>query len=373
MVFEIIAKDSKSKARVGKLTTKSGVAETPFFMPVATKTTVKYISIEDLETMGAQAIICNAFVLSFRPGVSLVKNAGGISGLSTFKGIIFTDSGGFQMYSPQLYVRSKEDGVIFRNPFSGEQVFITPEIDMDIQLGLGSDVAMCLDSMPLIEESKESIAEAVRKTTNWARRCKTHHDKMQKTLPKGKKQLLFGISQGGIHADLRKRSVKEISQIDFDGYSIGGLALGEPKEAEYKMIEVAKSILPENKPVYLMGAGDPVELLEAISRGVDIFDSRFPTKNARRGSLFTSKGRISIRNSRFKHDNGPLDKECDCFVCKKYTCSYIRHLLLQEEGVGFRLASYHNLYFLQNLMREAKEEIKRGKFRNFAENFKKKY
>ena len=373
MSFKILHKDKKTKARVGRLKTKSGNIETPFFMPVATKTAAKHISSEDLDSMKAKAIISNAFVLSLRPGDQLIKKMGGIAEFMSYSGITFTDSGGFQMYSPSLYLGSKEDGVLFRDPYTGEKKFVTPEVDMEIQLNLGSDVAMCLDSMPLIEESKESIAEAVRKTTIWAKRCKIHHDKMQKTLPKGKKQLLFGISQGGIHADLRKRSVKEISQIDFDGYSIGGLALGEPKEAEYKMIEVAKSILPENKPVYLMGAGDPVELLEAISRGVDIFDSRFPTKNARRGSLFTSKGRISIRNSRFKHDNGPLDKECDCFVCKKYTCSYIRHLLLQEEGVGFRLASYHNLYFLQNLMREAKEEIKRGKFRNFAENFKKKY
>ena len=373
MSFKILHKDKKTKARVGRLKTKSGNIETPFFMPVATKTAAKHISSEDLDSMKAKAIISNAFVLSLRPGDQLIKKMGGIAEFMSYSGITFTDSGGFQMYSPSLYLGSKEDGVLFRDPYTGEKKFVTPENDMEIQLNLGSDVAMCLDSMPLIEESKESIAEAVRKTTIWAKRCKIHHDKMQKTLPKGKKQLLFGISQGGIHADLRKRSVKEISQIDFDGYSIGGLALGEPKEAEYKMIEVAKSILPENKPVYLMGAGDPVELLEAISRGVDIFDSRFPTKNARRGSLFTSKGRISIRNSRFKHDNGPLDKECDCFVCKKYTCAYIRHLLLQEEGVGFRLASYHNLYFLQNLMREAKEEIKRGKFRNFAENFKKKY
>ena len=373
MSFKILHKDKKTKARVGRLKTKSGNIETPFFMPVATKTAAKHISSEDLDSMKAKAIISNAFVLSLRPGDQLIKKMGGIAEFMSYSGITFTDSGGFQMYSPSLYLGSKEDGVLFRDPYTGEKKFVTPENDMEIQLNLGSDVAMCLDSMPLIEESKESIAEAVRKTTNWAKRCKIHHDKMQKTLSKGKKQLLFGISQGGIHADLRKRSVKEISQIDFDGYSIGGLALGEPKEAEYKMIEVAKSILPENKPVYLMGAGDPVELLEAISRGVDIFDSRFPTKNARRGSLFTSKGRISIRNSRFKHDNGPLDKECDCFVCKKYTCAYIRHLLLQEEGVGFRLASYHNLYFLQNLMREAKEEIKRGKFRNFAENFKKKY
>src|SRR3989344_5520742 len=264
MVFEIIAKDSKSKARVGKLTTKSGVAETPFFMPVATKTTVKYISIEDLETM----------------------------------------------------------------------------------------------------------AEAVRKTGLWAQRCKLHHDNRQ--IENGeKRQLLFGICQGGVHTDLREQSAREIAQIDFDGYAIGGLALGEPKKDEYKMIETAKNVFPENKPIYLMGAGEPLEMLEAISRGVDIFDSRFPTKNARRGNLFTSKGRIRLFRAEYAEDKTPIDTECSCFVCKRYSKSYIRHLLRQEEGTGKRLASYHNLYFLQNLMHKAREAIKQGKFTELLDNYRK--
>jgi len=373
MTFKILHKDGKTKARVGVLKTKSGKIETPFFMPVATKTAAKHISSEDLHSMSAKAIISNAFVLSLRPGEDLIKEMGGIGEFMSYKGIVFTDSGGFQMYSPSLYIGSKEEGVMFRDPYAGEKKFVTPEENMKIQLKLGSDVAMCLDSMPLIEESKKSIAEAVRKTTNWAKRCKIQHDKLQFNVSDNKRQLLFGICQGGIHGDLREISAKQIGEIDFDGYAIGGLALGEPKEAEYKMIDVAKSILPENKPVYLMGAGEPIELLEAVSRGVDIFDSRFPTKNARRGTLFTSKGRISIRNAAFKKDNGPIDKECDCFVCKTYTRAYLRHLLMHEEGVGFRLASYHNLYFLQNLMENSRKEIKSGKFKSFVENFKKKY
>ncbi|MCU0642538.1 MAG: tRNA guanosine(34) transglycosylase Tgt [archaeon] len=364
-IFSIKHRDKKTKARVGVLSTRSGKIETPFFMPVATKTAVKHISACDLHKMEAKAVISNAFVLFLRPGCELIKKMGGIAKFMSFNGIVFTDSGGFQMYSPRLYVKSKEDGVVFRNPYTLQKLFVTPEGDMEIQLALGSDVAMCLDVMPLISESKESIAEAVRKTGRWAKRCKVHHDKLQNKLKEGKKQLLFGIIQGGIHSDLRKISARELVEMDFEGYSIGGLALGEPKEEEYKMIEVCKKIIPEDKPVYLMGAGDPLELLEAISRGVDIFDSRFPTQNARRGAIFTSEGRINLTAGKFREDKNPIDSSCSCFVCKNYSRAYIRHLLLQEEGAGLRLASYHNLHFLQRLMEDAREAIKKGKFAEF--------
>lgn len=373
MVFKIIAKDKKSNARVGVLSTKSGDIETPFFMPVATKTAVKNISVEDLDSMGAKAIISNAFILSLRPGTKIIKKFGGIKKFMNYSGINFTDSGGFQMYTDSLYIGSNKKGVFFRDPFSGSKLFITPEKDMEIQLDINSDVAMCLDSMPLIEHSKSAIAEAVEKTFLWAAKCKTHHDRLQKRIPKNKRQLLFGITQGGIHSDLRKKSAQDLKRIDFDGYSIGGLALGEPKPAEYKMIDVVKKIIPEQKPIYLMGAGDPVELLEAISRGVDMFDSRFPTKNARRGAIFTSKGRLRLMRAKHKLDKKPLDENCDCFVCRDYSRAHIRHLLVNKEGVGYRLASYHNLYFLQNLMRRAKAEIKKGKFLEFKNKFKRNY
>jgi queuine tRNA-ribosyltransferase len=371
VAFRVTYKDGKTEARIGILQTKSGDIETPFFMPVATKTAVKHISSCDLRLMEAPAVISNAFVLFLRPGCETIKKMGGIAKFMSFNGIVFTDSGGFQMYSPRLYVGSKEDGVIFRNPYTSEKLFVTPEKDMEIQLALGSDAAMCLDSMPLIEESKESIAEAVRKTTKWARRCRLYHTKMQRNIKPDKRQLLFGIIQGGIHPDLRALSAREIASIGFDGYSIGGLALGEPKKDEYHMIEITKKIVPEGKPVYLMGAGNPLELLEAISRGVDIFDSRFPTQNARRGALFSSRGRINITNSKYRTDSKPVDSECGCFVCRNYSRAYIRHLILQEEGAGMRLASYHNLHFLQNLMREAKEAIKEKRFGNFLRAFRK--
>lgn len=373
MTFEILHKDRKTKARCGILTTKSGKIETPFFMPVATKTSVKNISSEDLISMKAKAVISNSFVLSLRPGAKTIKKLGGISKFMSFPDIIFTDSGGFQMYSPNLHIESKESGVVFKDPFAGNKIFITPEKSMRIQLDLGADVAMCLDAMPLIEHSKPAIAEAVRKTTLWAEKCKKAQAIMQKNIPKRKRQLLFAIIQGGIHSDLRKISAEQLLKLNFEGYAIGGLALGEPKEEEYKMIEIAKSILPENKPIYLMGAGNPIELLESISRGVDIFDSRFPTQSARRGTLFTSKGRISITNQKYKFSSLPIDQKCNCFVCKNYSKSYIKYLLSQNEGTGFRLASYHNLYFLQNLIEKAKKAIKDNTFHQFKENFKKEY
>jgi len=242
-----------------------------------------------------------------------------------------------------------------------------------VQLDLNSDVAMCLDSMPLIEHSKEAIKNAVVKTSIWAARCKIEHDKLQKGIRKNKRQLLFGISQGGIHKDLREKSVREVEKMNFDGYSIGGLGLGETRKQEQEMIKIAKKIIPEKKPVYLMGVGKPVEILEAVSLGVDIFDSRFPTRNARNGSIFTSKGTLRLLNSRYKIDKNPIDKACNCFVCKNYSRAYLRHLLLHKEGTGYRLASYHNLFFLQETIRNARKAIKNGKYKSFLTKFKKSY
>ncbi len=371
--FKILNTDKKTKARVGELTTKKGKLQTPFFMPVATKTSVKHISSHDLEEMNCNAIISNTFILHLRPGEKLIKTLGGIGKFMNWRGINVTDSGGFQMYSPTLYLSSNEKGVQFRNPFTKEKVFITPEKDMEIQIDLGSDVAMCLDTMPLIEHSKEEIKLAVERTTSWAKRCKIHHDKLQEKLSKSKRQLLWGITQGGVHADLRTKSCKELKELNFDGYSIGGLALGETLDQEMKMVEIATKILPENKPRYLMGAGNPIELLEAISRGVDMFDSRFPTQNARRGTLFTSKGKVRIFRKEYALDTKPIDENCDCFVCKSYTRAYIRYQLFQEEAVGQRLATFHNLYYLQRLMEQARAAINSGKFKEFMNKVKKEY
>jgi queuine tRNA-ribosyltransferase len=370
-VFEIVAKEGK--ARAGILKVRGKEVETPFFMPVSTKMTAKYIGPDDLKSMGANAIISNAFILSLRPGDKYIKRRGGIGKFMNYSGLNFTDSGGFQMYTKSLYIKQDENGVEFKNPFDGRKEYVTPEKDMDIQMNIDSDVLMCLDSMPLIEESKEAISEAVDKTGKWASRCKEHLDFEQADLADGDKQILHGIIQGGIHADLRERSAKELVGLDFDGYSIGGLALGEAKEDEYKMIEVCKKIIPEDKHVYLMGAGNPLELLEAIHRGCDMFDSRFPTQNARHGGLFTGKGKVILTNKEFENDDGPIEEGCECFVCRNYSRAYVRHLLKQQEGSGYRYASYHNLWFLQRLMEKAREAIKEGKFGEMLEAFRKCY
>ena len=372
-MFKIINKDQSTIARIGVLETRSGKIETPFFMPVATKATAKYLSSNDLQETGAKAIICNSFILSLRPGIEVVKKFTRLADFMSFPGIVFTDSGGFQMYAESLYINSTIKGISFRNPFSGEKIFISPEDSMKIQCSLGADVAMCLDSMPLISASFSEVEKAVSTTTQWAKRCKSAHDKIQKNIKKERKQLLFGICQGGVHKALRERSTKDISKIDFDGYAIGGLALGEPREEMYRMIAESKKLLPENKPVYVMGVGHPVDVLTAISLGADIFDSRFPTKTARHGGLLTWNGKLNILNAKYKVDSNPIDKNCGCFVCKNYSISYIRHLLLQEEGNGYRLASFHNLHFMQSLIKKAKERIMLGDFQNFKKSLEKKY
>ncbi len=323
--------------------------------------------------MGAQAFICNALILSLKPGREIIEKMGGIGKFVNYSGKVFTDSGGFQMYSKKIYLGSSEDGVYFKNHFNGDKVFMTPENNMKLQIALGSDVAMCLDTMPLLEHSRFEIEEVVRKTTKWAEICKKTHDKLQKNIPVEKRQLLFGISQGGIYADLRRKSIKELKELNFDGYSIGGLGLGETMKEQHEMIDIVKSVIGEEKPVYLMGVGNPVEIIEGIGKGVDIFDSRFPTRNARNGTMFTSKGRLRLRNSKMKEDKRPLDEECECFVCKKYSRSYIRHLLMLKESNGFRLASYHNIYFITNLIKKVREAIKEGKFDEFLNEFRKNY
>jgi queuine tRNA-ribosyltransferase len=370
-VFKILKEDRKTKARVGVLKTKKGGIETPFFMPVATKASVKYISSHDLHDMKAKAIISNTFILHLKPGENVIKEMGGIGNFMHYHGINVTDSGGFQMYSPSCYVKSTDEGVWFINPFTKQKLFISPEKDMEIQLDLGSEIAMCLDEMPLLHHSKDQIAEAARKTVLWAERCKIHHDFLQKGMKK--KQLLFAISQGGIYPDLRKKCCKQLLKFNFDGYAIGGLALGETKSQEYKAIEAHKSIIPKNKPCYLMGAGHPAEILEAVSRGVDMFDSRFPTMNARRGTIFTSSGKLHLFNSQYKTDKSPLDKECDCFVCKHYSRAYIQHGLKHEEGNARRLATYHNLHYMMQLLENARKAIKQGKFVEFKNEIKEMY
>ncbi len=372
-IFETTHKDKETNARIGIINTKKHPIETPFFMPVATKAAAKHLDSKQLEELRARAVISNSMILHFRPGDKTIKKLGGIGKFMNFSGINVTDSGGFQMYSDSIYLSSNETGVLFRNPFSGEKILMTPEKNMEIQLNIGSEIAMCLDSMPLYSHSKEEIKIAVEKTSLWAKRCKQEHDRLQKKLAKEKRQLLFGITQGGIYEDLRKQSISELKELDFDGYSIGGFGLGETFEEEMKIVRLQKSILPEDKPIYLMGIGNPPEILEAISLGVDMFDSRMPTQSARRGTLFTSKGKLKILNKKYESDKKPIDQECSCFVCKNYSRAYIKFLLSQEEPVGKELASYHNLYYINSLIEQAKKHIKEGTFKDFKEKIKREY
>jgi queuine tRNA-ribosyltransferase len=373
MVFKIKYKDKKTNARIGSLQTKKGKIETPFFMPVATRGSVKTLTSEELKQMKVPAVISNALILYLREGSDIAKKFGGIGKFMNYKGINFTDSGGFQMYTPTIYIKSNEEGVQFKNPLNGEKIFMTPEKNMKIQLDIGSEVAMCLDSMPMYTHSKTEIQDAVKKTSLWAKRCKVHHDSLQKNLPKSKRQLLFGIIQGGKYEDLRDLSTKSLLEMDFDGYSIGGFGLGETIEEEFKIVKQVKQLLPENKPVYLMGIGNPVEILKGIELGVDIFDSRMPTQNARRGTLFTSEGKLRILRESCKFDPNPIDKNCKCFVCKNYSRAYIRYQLLHDEFTGKKLTTYHNIYFLTKLIEKAKEKIKQGKFQEFQKEVEEKY
>ncbi len=355
--FKIKKEDKKTNARIGILKTKSGEIETPFFMPVATKTYVKNISSKEIEEMQFKAIISNSFVLHLRPGEKLIKKFGGISNFMNFKGVVFTDSGGFQMYSPSLYLGNSEEGIFFKDPFSKQKIFLTPEKAIKIQEDLNSDVMMCLDSMPFPYDSEEKISDDIEKTLKWALRCKK--------AKRNKKQILFAITQGGVNKKLREISTKKLKELDFDGYSIGGLALGESLEEQKEMIKIHKKIIGKEKICYLMGVGSPIEILEAISLGIDCFDSRFPTKSARHGLLLTWKGKLRILRKEYEKDKNPIDKNCDCFSCKNYSRAYIHHLLKEDENLGKRLATIHNLYFINKLIEKTKEEIKKGTFKEF--------
>jgi queuine tRNA-ribosyltransferase len=311
-----------------------------------------------LKSLGNQAVISNAFILYLRPGLEILKK--GIKNFMKYHGVNVTDSGGFQMYTESFLKKITDDCVVFESPFDGTKHKVTPEQNMEIQHKLGSDVAMCLDVMPNFHGvEREEIEEAVRRTTLWAKRCKEAHDKLKS------KQLLFGISQGGIHADLREQSVKELLPLDFDGYACGGLGMGEPVEERYKAVELQRSLLPDNKVLYLMGIGSPVELIEAVALGADMFDSRFPTQNARRGTIFTSQGKLRIKRKEYEADESPLDENCDCFVCKTYSRAYLRHLLIQNEGSGYRLVTYHQLHYLMQLMKNIRKSISEGTFVEF--------
>lgn len=358
----------EKNARVGLLTTAHGAIETPFFMPAATKATGKYLTTDDYQKAGVKALISNALILSFKPGIETVKAVSGLHNFMNFNGVIFTDCGGFQMSRGMFQTKSKK-GLHFRNPFNNSPVVITPQKIMNIELTLGSDVAMMLDDMSGYGVSKEEARTAMENTHRWGKESLQWHQKLKGD----SQQLLFGIVQGNFYLELREESAKFINSLDFDGIAIGGVAIGEPKKEMYAAVDAVLPFITKDKPRYVMGVGSPEELLELIDRGIDCFDSVYPTQNARHGTLFTTNGKIYIDGLKYQHDFIPIDKNCKCHTCQHYTKAYLHHLMKIKEPVAKRLMSIHNLYFVLQLVEKAKKNIKTGSFSKFKKDFLKKW
>ncbi|HRW11608.1 MAG TPA: tRNA guanosine(34) transglycosylase Tgt [Syntrophomonas sp.] len=363
--FQIIRRDSGSAARTGQLTTSHGVFATPIFMPVGTQATVKAMTPEMLTEVGAGIVLSNTYHLYLRPGAGLVEKAGGLHRFMNWPRGILTDSGGFQVFSLKGLRRISDEGVLFHSHIDGSRHFLSPEIVMDIEQKLGADIAMCFDECAPFPCSYEEAAQAVDRTTLWARRCRENHSRSD--------QALFGIVQGNIFADLREKSAAEIVALDFPGYAIGGLSVGEPKADMYRILDLTEDLLPKNKPRYLMGVGAPEDLLEGVKRGVDMFDCVLPTRIARHGTAFSRRGKVVVRNATYAEDFTPLDPNCNCQVCKNYSRAYLRHLVKAEEILAHILLSYHNIYFLLKLMQDIREAIDSNTFNLFYQQFYENY
>jgi queuine tRNA-ribosyltransferase len=356
--FRIEATDAA--ARAGVLTTTHGEIRTPAFMPVGTKGTVKSLHPDEVRALGADVVLANTYHLHFRPGERTVEELGGLHAFVGWDGPILTDSGGFQVFSLRDTIAALDDGgVTFRSVYDGSDARFTPEGVAEIQRRLGSDIAMCLDVCLPAAAQASDLERAVRITTDWARR--------QVDAPRAAGQLRFGIAQGATHAELRRRSVEEIIALPFDGYALGGLAVGESKEEMLDCVEWAAPLLPERHPRYFMGIGDPEGILEVVARGVDMFDCVLPTRTARTGSALTWEGRLNLRNAAYRADSRPLDAECACPACERFSRAYIRHLVTQREMLGLRLLSLHNLRFVLDLTARARAAIERGMFSSFRD------
>ena len=362
--YELISQDKK--ARRGLLHTNHGTVETPMFMPVGTLANVKMLTPEEIKEVGSGVILSNTYHLWLRPGEDLIAKAGGLHKFMNYKRPILTDSGGFQVFSLAKPKDITEEGVHFKSHIDGSNLFLTPEKSIQIQNKLDSDIAMSFDEWPPASASYEYMKNSVERTIRWAKRGKESHNNLN--------QSLFGIIQGGAYEDLRKYSAIETVKLGFDGYGIGGVANdGESKEDMYKAIDYSIPFLPEDKPRYLMGVGEPIDLLEGIERGVDMFDCVLSTRIARHGNAFTREGKINLKNSKYKEDFTPIENSCDCYTCKNHTKAYIRHLVNSDEALGGRLLSIHNTRFLIKMMEEIREAIKKDKFLEYKKVFLEKY
>lgn len=354
MQFNIIKTNGNARSCV--MGTPRGVINTPAFMPVATIGTVKAVSTDELKEMGAEIILCNTYHLYLRPGADTVASLGGIHRFINWDGPVLTDSGGFQVYSLSALRKIQESGVHFRSHIDGSMHFIGPKEAMDIQSLLGSDIAMTFDECPPYPAPYDYASRSLDLTTRWAWKCK----EAQK-----EGQALFGISQGSVFKDLRTKSIEQLMEIGFDGYAVGGLSVGEPKEEMHEMIYFTAPLLPVDKPRYLMGIGDLKDILAAVDAGFDIFDCVMPTRNARNGTLFTSRGRVSIKRTEYKSDSAPLDPDCNCYTCRNYSRGYLRHIFLAKEILSMRLNTIHNLYFYFNFFRNMRKSIIENTFSAF--------
>jgi queuine tRNA-ribosyltransferase len=362
--FELLKTDGA--ARLGRLTTPHGVVETPAFMPVGTQGSVKGLTPDDLKTVGTQIVLANTYHLFLRPGPEIIRDLGGLHRFMGWDGPILTDSGGFQVYSLAALRKVSEEGVRFRSHLDGSAQLLTPEISIQVQQALGADIIHPLDECLAHPASRSETERSLALTFRWATRAKAIHAEFGS-------QALFGIVQGGVYEDLRRSAVEGICALAFDGYAIGGLAVGEPKPLMLDLVELTGALLPDDQPRYLMGVGKPPDLVEAVARGMDLFDCVLPTRNARNGQLFTADGVIVIKHARYARDSGPPDPECACLTCRNFSRAYLRHLYVARELLAPRLLSLHNLHFYQTLMGELREAIAAGVFRAFRARFLARY
>ena len=365
--FSVHTQDTITSARTGELTLPHGTIKTPVFMPVGTLGSVKATSPEELENIGFDIILGNTYHLYLRPGDELIKKAGGLHSFINWDRNMLTDSGGFQVMSLQQFRKITEQGIEFQSHIDGSYHLFSPERVMEIEHNLGADIIMVLDECAPHPCTKEYAKESAEMSVRWAKRCKIKHEQL------GGEQSLFGIVQGSIYDDLREENAKELISIDFPGYAIGGLAVGENKEDMLRIVNLMDRVLPKNRPRYLMGVGTPLDLLENIEHGVDMFDCVMPTRHARNGQAFTRDGRLTVRNGKYKEDFHPLQDDCDCYACRNFSRAYIRHLINVKEILGVRLTTIHNLTFYNTLIKEIREAINSGTFSEYKNNFIERY
>jgi len=362
--FNVVAKCKKTRARAGLLHTRHAIVKTPVFMPVGTLATVKSLSTEELIEAGAQIILGNTYHLYLRPGCEVIKLFSGLHKFANWHKPILTDSGGFQVFSLAKLTKINDEGVTFQSHIDGSKHLLTPEKAVEIQLCLNSDIMMCLDNCIAYPSSKNEAKVSVELTSAWAKRCKKVWNEN-----KGNQNLLFGIIQGGMFKDLRKISIEEMVEIGFNGYAVGGLSVGEPKDIMFDIAEFTLPVLPDTKPKYVMGTGMPEDLIELVSLGADMFDCVIPTRNARNGQMFTKHGTINISNSRFRYDTDPVEEGCTCYTCRNYSRAYLRHLYIAKELLSYRLNTIHNIHYYTNLMKKIREAILNNEFETFKKDF----